>query len=68
MTLNDYLIATGQTELQLAKALKVDRSTIYRWRRHQRTPKAGMMTAIHAYTKGQVTPVDLLPRSLVDAP
>ena len=58
MKLKEYLEATDQRASAFAVALGVADNTVRRWLSCKRTPTPEQMRAIHAATKGLVTPND----------
>lgn len=65
MTLAEYLDATGRKVTDVAKETGVSATSVYRWMSGARTPSPEQMRAVHAATKGLVTPNDFVlgPRS-----
>ena len=60
MTLDEYLTKTGQTEAQFSLLVGVKQSTINKWRRQQRLPRAQILAKIAKVTNGDVTANDLV--------
>ena len=60
LALKKWLVANDKTPQELAAALGLDHSTIYRLLKGDRLPRLEIAFVIEYYTKGEVTPESFL--------
>lgn len=60
MTLNDHLIATGQTNREFGRLIGVSEMTVSRWRNFRHRPGIDWCVRVAHATDGKVMPNDFL--------